>query len=68
MIETDPDQPDPLPDESEVDAQRKPRENLTDDKRAERRDREAESREASKKAAEANIQEMIERSIKDHGP
>lgn len=47
---------------------RKPREPATDEQRAERRDREKFSRKVAQDADDANVQAMIERSLKHHGP
>ena len=46
---------------------RKPRISQSPEQRAERIEEEAEQRESARKAADANVQKMIERSIKEHG-
>ena len=48
-------------------SERKRRARETAERRSERLQQEAEDRDAERKADDANVQRMIERSIKDHG-
>jgi hypothetical protein len=52
---------------SDKESGRKRRERESAERRAERMDQGAEHRDADIKADDANVQRMIERSIKDHG-
>jgi len=53
---------------SDKESGRKRREPESAETRSERLEQEAEDRDADMKADDANVQRMIERSIKDHGP